>query len=356
MSKLIEAGKGRYLALRNWYEKYERHIGTASLFTGFIFDSLTLQRIDAWRENLWIALNLLVSATCVVLLNRKEAADPERHFWIYTILQFSFGSMLGAFFIFYFQSSTIAVSWPFLLILIFAMLANELFQRKYARLVLQVSFLYLSIYTFLIFLVPIVLHRIGGVAFLLSGILSLTIVWLYFRLLGRAIWKPVLVIFVAMNVLYFANIIPAIPLSLKDAGIYHGISRMGDGSYMVVDEEDGNGMFQFLRMNDSVHWLSGDTLYAYNAIYSPAKLNTSVIHEWQYFDEGEGRWVTASRIPLSLTGGRLQGFRTYSSKSNLSYGNWRVNVTTESGQFIGRIKFELVPLSGTHNYVTLIKE
>lgn len=43
-------------------------------------------------------------------------------------------------------------------------------------------------------------------------------------------------------------------------------------------------------------------------------------------------------------GGREGGYRGYSVKGNLFAGEWRVNVTTERGQSLGRTSFTVVDI------------
>lgn len=349
----------KYNKARNWYEENEQKVSTGSILTGFVIDSLTLQRIDALRENLWILLNLTLVGACIVLLNRTEEGGVEegevkRHFWLWTILQFGFGALLGTFFIFYFRSATLAASWPFLLMLLLAMVANELLQKRVARLTFQISFYYLALLLFAVFLVPVVIKHIGPWTFILSGLVSLAALALFLKLLRRfayesfrrskhALKYTITAIYMGINILYFTNIIPPVPLSLKDAGVYHSISR-GAGDSYIVGEEDRSFLDHF-RFRDRFHTTLGKTAYAYSAIFSPASLNTSVIHEWQYRGK-DGEWRTSTRIPLSVSGGRSDGFRTYSQKDNLTEGLWRVNVATTRGQLIGRITFRVVE-SGT---------
>ncbi len=334
--------------LKHWYEKYDRRLSIASLMTGFVVDSLTLQRIDALRENLWIAGNIIVVAVCIILLNRGKGT--KKRFWIPNILQFGFGALLGSFFIFYFRSSTLSATWPFLLILLVAMVANELFQKRYERLAFQLSFFYFSLFSFSIFLVPLVVKSIKPPVFILSGLVSLVAIWFFIlilRLLAAEkfienkthIWTFITLIFVIINGLYFMNLIPPIPLALKDSGIYHSISRNAGGNYVV--EEEIRGVERYFEMRPKIHWQEGETLYAYTAIFSPGSLNTDIIHNWQYKNEA-GEWITVTRTPLYLTGGRSGGFRTFSDKSNFTPGHWRVNVETPRGQIVGRISFEIV--------------
>ncbi len=343
----------RVKKIRHWYEKNEQRFSTIFLIGGFIFDSLTLQRIDSLYDNLWFGVNLILVAFCIIFLNREENVGHEtwKHFWLFNIMQFSFGALLGGSFIFYFRSATLAVSWPFLLILLAAILGNEFFQKRYARLTFQVAFLYLSVFILAIFLLPILLHRLGPAIFVMSGIASLIAIWFFIKILEKLahenfrqswvpMWRSVILIFIAMNLLYFNNLIPPIPLSLKDAGIYHSVTKDASGNYLVNDEER-SWFDKILDLRPEVHWVPSSSLYAYTAIYSPASLNTQVVHEWQYQNEA-GEWLTATRIPINLSGGRSGGFRAYSTKSVLTPGPWRINVTTPRGQVLGRINFEVV--------------
>ncbi|MEK7175937.1 MAG: DUF2914 domain-containing protein [Patescibacteria group bacterium] len=344
----------RLRQIKDWYETNEKSVSTISLIAGFVFDSLTLQRIDNFRDNLWLSLNLLLVGTCIIFLNRQKFHESWKHFWLLNTLQFGLGNILGGFFILYFRSGTLSASWPFLILLLFALVANELFQKRYARLVLQLSFFYLAVFSFSIFLVPIFLHQIGPFVFILSGMASLLVFWLFILLLkkliserfkesSRPLFFAVMAIFFGINVLYFANLIPPIPLSLKDAGIYQYLSRDSRGSYIIAEEK--KRFMDYFSFHETIHLVPGDSLYAYNAIFSPTNLDTRIIHEWQYRDEETGKWLTAARIPLLLSGGRSGGFRTYSTKSNLTEGDWRVNIATPRGELLGRINFRIISAS-----------
>ena len=345
-----------------WYEEYEDRISIGSLLLGFIVDSFTLQSIDALREDLWIAGNLFLAGLCIILLNRKPSEG--KRFWFGNILQFSFGALFGSLFIFYFRSATLSVAWPFLLMLIGAMLANEFFQKRYEKLAFQLSFFYFSLFSFMIFLVPLVVKEIGPEIFVLSGGVSLLFLWIYIFVLGKFatqkflenrthIWTFVTVIFVGVNILYFTNLIPPIPLSLKDAGLYHAITKNSAGEYLAADEK--KGLTDHLSFRKKVHWQEGEWLYAYSAIFSPGSINTDIVHHWQYKNEA-GEWVTATRIPLYLSGGRSGGFRTFSKKETFTAGDWRVDVETPRGQLIGRLNFKIIPTTGDVKLVTEVKE
>src|ERR1700693_1808364 len=160
-------GESLRVHLRTAYARLERPISSASLLGGFAFDAITLKRVDTIWENFWIVVHLAVVAICILLLNRTEnrGADPKdppkTHFWFINTLQFFFGGLLSTFLVFYFRSGTLRVSWPFFLILGAAFLANEKLKQHFARLTFQLSFFFLSLFCFTIFILPVVLHSIG---------------------------------------------------------------------------------------------------------------------------------------------------------------------------------------------------
>lgn len=343
----------------SWYAEYEHAISSVALVGGFVLDLLTIQRVDAVWENSWILLHLSIVAVCIVLINRKQQAGSEEqnllrersHFWYVTLMQFSFGGLLSAFFLFYFRSSSLFVSWPFLLILALAFWANERLKHHYARITFQISFLFLSLFSFAIFIIPVLVHRVGTVIFIASGLLSLLIILGYLAFLefvtkeqffrGKSkLYYSITGIFLTLNFLYFFNIIPPIPLSLKDAGMYHSITKGSNGEYVVTDEvrswKDYFTFYQSIRMTQS------ETLVAYSAVFSPTKLDTTIVHKWQRYDAEKNEWLTVSTVSLSVIGGRDRGYRTYSTKSALSEGKWRVSVENPRGQVIGRLPFEVV--------------
>ena len=130
--------------------------------------------------------------------------------------------------------------------------------------------------------------------------------------------------------------------------------RSADGDYTLAGEK--KGVLEFFHLRQNVRWLDGETLYAFSAVYSPGSLNTTIVHEWQYKDEKTGEWLTTTRVPLRLFGGREEGFRTYSSKSSLTPGPWRVNVSTPRGQIIGRINFVIIPTDTRPMLFTTVKD
>ena len=366
-------GAKHWERIRGFYSRYERHISSTALVGGFLFDIFTLTRVDEFLENFWIMGHLLVAAAGIIALNlyeksktgeEKQGAEPVKlsdmtigkkpdtfHILLIIAIQAAFGGLMSTFLVFYFRSATFSAAWPFLLILIVAFVCNELLKHRYSRLSFQISYLFLSIFSFAIYFLPVVTHQIGPKIFIASGIASLIaiaifLVILFFATREKFYKSKWLVaagiggIYIVFNILYFANIIPPIPLSLKDAGVYHSLSRDVDGNYVV--EYENEGIKSYFTAYDPYHYVSGDIVYAYSSVFSPTDININIIHQWQYYDATTKKWTDSARVVLPLVGGRDGGFRTYSENSDLTPGLWRVNIQTTQGQLLGRIKFDVI--------------
>ncbi|MEI8174455.1 MAG: DUF2914 domain-containing protein [bacterium] len=356
--------------IRNFYGRFERPISSFSLIFGFVFDAVTLKRVDTLWENLWILGHLVIVGIFIALIHLQESEvgsekNPKKaHFWYVNILQFVFGGILSAYLVFYFRSADIFTTWPFIALLALAFIANESLKRHYTRLSFQISLFFLSIYSFTIFLVPVLLHQIGDQIFLLSGLLSLIFIGLFVKTLfyftkdrlvksKKLILYLVLGIFTLVNILYFTNLIPPIPLSLKDAGLYHSIQKNADGNYVVTYED--SGWQRYFKLYPDFKKIPGSPVYAFSAIFSPKNLNINIIHEWQHYNETTKKWTTEKEITLPVVGGRDGGFRTYSTRSNLASGKWRVNVKTEQDQTIGHMRFNILQVYTAPALTTTIK-
>lgn len=350
----------------NWYERNERLVGTISLVFGFVVGSFTLTQVDRIFENVLIALQLLAVAVCIILLNHEErkrtlsvseqTESSKLHFWMTATLQFFFGGILSTYLVFYFKGSVFAVAWPFLLILFVAIILSETGRRHYSRIGFQIGFFFLSLFVFSLFFVPVILRQIGPGIFVLSWIMSLlalsvflTVLWFVDKqrfVKGKKIFAGIIFgISLSIGILYFGDIIPPLPILLRDSGVYHSISRNTSGDYVVAreTEQPRNGILRIVSdARSTIHIVPGAPAYVYSAIFSPISFNTKITHEWQMYDKTTHAWITKETINLSVVGGRENGYRTYSMRTSLSDGKWRVNVKTKNGQTIGRIRFKVI--------------
>ncbi len=74
-------------------------------------------------------------------------------------------------------------------------------------------------------------------------------------------------------------------------------------------------------------------------MFAPAKFSTTILHEWELYDEKTASWVKTATFGFPITGGRDGGYRGYSLRDSVESGEWRVNVKTGNGLIIGRVAF-----------------
>ncbi len=351
-------------ARMNFLKQNARHVSTIAFICGFISDTLTLRRVDLWVENAVLTGYLLLAAICIIAGNAKKSRlvtqdqnqEPKKWSLSLIIMQFSFGGLFSAFFIFYSRSASLILSWPFLLILLLLLVGNELAKSHYSRLTLQISMFFFASFSYAIFLLPIVVHAINDAVFILSGLTSILILALILFLLSwkaperylqsrRAIMMSAACIYVSLNILYFMNVIPPIPLALKDIGIYHSIVREENGNY-AVQKENVSWYNIPPRLYPVFLRFENEPVYVYSAVFAPIKLEITILHEWSYFDETIEEWRVASVISFPIEGGRDGGYRGYSLKENLKKSvrpeQWRVDVKTDKGKILGRISFTII--------------
>ena len=157
---------------------------------------------------------------------------------------------------------------------------------------------------------------------------------------GR-VFSAIGVIFILIVGLYIGNIIPPIPLSLRDAGVYHGVIRTGD-SYQVIAENKPFSVFDFFTRYIPVHLIPGEPVFVYSSVFAPADFGTRIVHNWQYYSTTTREWVSENSVEFGIVGGQDEGYRGYTLKANPRPGYWRVDVQTLTGATIGRVTFKVI--------------
>jgi len=231
------------------------------------------------------------------------------------------------------------------------LIGNERFKEQYLRFRFQIGILFVALFSFTIFSLPVLLKSIGPGIFLLSGVVSIGLIALFVYALSksmpqkvRAAQRGIAVIvgsvYLAFNALYFAGAIPPLPLSLKEIGVYHSVNRLSGGSYVGVYEPAPRYAF-YSDSSKTFHRTKGEAVTVFSAVFAPTDLAVAVLHEWQYFDDARQRWVTTDILSFPIVGGRDGGYRGYSTKAGVFEGRWRVEVITQHGQRIGQIRFSV---------------
>lgn len=341
------------------YRRYEKYIPVIAFVAGFLYDSLTLTRIDAWIDNVILLVYTLLAGVLLIILGRAERGQlrapwlSARLEWVTFALHFLFGSLLSSYVVFYFKSAAVADAYLFIGLLVALMLANEFFAHRFQNVRTLVAIYFFCSFAFLTFFLPVVTRVMNAFMFLLSGVLSLLLmafIWLAiygkdmagFKRDLRMLLKAPLVIFAVQVLLYFFNWMPPVPLALKDGGIYRSVRRV-DERYEVKYTQPR--WWQFFKDDDrNFAYSPGDSIYCFAAIFAPTDLNQRIVHHWQKKNE-EGDWVTRDQISYTARGGRDGGWRWFTRKRNAEPGKWRVEVRTESGRLLGRISLNIYEAS-----------
>lgn len=344
------------LSISTIFQKYEKHLSIAAFLCGFILDNLTLTRVDLWLDTLVLATYLSLAGAGIFFFHavsqkRTQNALTERMRFLLTLLiPFAFGGLFSGYFVFYSRSASFVTSWLFILFVALLIIGNEFFKEKYARLEYQISTFFVTLFSFTMLYVPVIVHAMGTLMFIMSGFVSLLCIWFFVKALSfivpediagskRIITGSVIGIYLVFNILYFTNIIPPIPLSLKDAGAYYFVERVSGGYRAHTDPLMWYEFYKKLYPTLSLR--EDESVYVYSSVFAPTDLETEIFHEWYYFDDVQDEWVETDRLSYSIVGGRDGGYRGYSKKSSVFAGKWRVDVVTKRGQIIGRMRFTI---------------
>lgn len=340
--------------LKAFLKKYERYLSAGALLIGFLWDTITLTRIDYLFEVVVLGTHLSLVTLWIVIINLYDSNKltfppfPLIRRIAPILMQVSFGALLSGLTVFYIKSASFTATFLFVLLLIALLIGNEFFRTRYQKLVFQSAFLFIIATTLFTLYLPVIFHSIGSFIFLLASVLALVYVFFVLWFLNffmkeriharkNAIVAVLSVFFIGLHVLYFTNVIPPVPLAIKDRGIYHDVDRVGD-LYRVTEEK--KSLVDFITPGETIHIIPGQSIAAYTAVFAPRELQTKLSHEWQYQNDN-GTWITASIISYTISGGRDKGFRGYTQKSGIFPGKWRVNVKTARGQILGRISFTI---------------
>jgi hypothetical protein len=351
----------RFGRMRLFVGRYSHHISVAAFLAGFIVDNLVLPPIDHPASHMIIMIYLMLAAGGIILIQVMEGRRNREGFlsrislFLPPSIQFIFGGLFSSLFVFYARSASLSGTWPFMLLLVIMIILNEVLRDRYARLEFQMSVLFTTLFGFMIFYLPILFNRLDDLTFLMSGVMSLFIIALFG--VGLAIVAPHAMrmsagmtaltiggIFTLLNVLYFTNSIPPIPLALRSAGVYHSVTRDTEGNYVGLSER-ASWYERYIAFSPPYRYTPTEPVYFYSAVFAPTALTAPIYHEWQYYDETKGAWTTTMRVSFPIFGGRENGYRGYSTKSAITPGRWRVLVKTERGQLIGKTAFTIVPAS-----------
>jgi hypothetical protein len=323
---------------------------------GFFFDAFTLIRIDSILDlvlqSLYLfGITLIIMGQAYLEAGRWQPQGWTARLWSYEseIIHFLYGGLLSAYVILYFKSTSLSRSVTFLAFVFILMVANEMPQVRRLKSLLRLGLYAFCLISYLNYLFPILIGRMGDWVFTLSWILSVGLIYALLKKLAslhpepkkacvRLGWSPVLVL-VLVAVFYFNKWIPPVPLSLQFAGIFRNVEPQPGGYRLTYLKPPWT---RFWRESEPVFLArEGDRVYFFTRIFGPSRFEHRVFLRWELKDPGRNRWITSDRIPLPIKGGRNEGYRGYTYKENYQPGEWRVEVETEDGRVLGGVVFRI---------------
>ncbi len=344
--------------IKNYYDQFKRFNPIAFFFGGFTWDSITLKRIDQLFDNFILFLYLALLGLLIAIVNLVENDRIKTPFilkyreWYPLGLQFFLGGLFSAYVVYYFQSASLTKTALFLGLLVLLLVANEFLEKRLTNLYLQISLYFMASFSFFIFFIPVIFKVMNVWTFLLGGFLSLIfITGLVYFLNKKSIFPnrqqlikcvaPVCCLYLLINLFYWQNWIPPVPLSLKSGGIYHHASKNYQTDLYTLKFEKPKWYQIFKSSDNPYRYSNGDTVSCFTAIFAPAELTKKIFHHWQQYFPNQEKWLTTDRLGYSITGYRDGGYRGYTRKVHFAPGKWRVNVETEEGILLGRISFKI---------------
>lgn len=343
-------------AFKTILRRYELLVMPLVLVGGFVIDYITFSNIQIDTTLTILFVYWVLAGVSLLLMYGYDAGRFFQWPWLKNLrtllsilVQFSFGSLLGSSLIFYWFFGTIAVSWPLLALIVFLMIFNEKFREYVSRPTVQVSIYFFCSISFFSLALPFLLVSLDSILFVYAilgnfvvFVIGVFIFSKFFAWRKESLSKMIFSFFliaVVMNILYFGNIIPPIPLALKEIGVYRNLEVV-NGNY-VMDKEKSLA-WQDAIFGQKINTHFGEKIYIYSAIFAPVSLKTTIVHDWQFYDESKKEWLSRASLAFDINGGRQEGYEGYSWMSSLQEGKWRVYVKNLRGQVLGMMRFRVM--------------
>ena len=331
---------------------------------GFIFDTLTLGRIDRVYDTVVLCSHMTLLSITLYLYNTvnddKWVSTFIRRYSEYLPLaiQFFFGALSSAFVIYFFRSVSMSKTMFFFVLLVLLLFANEFLKKKISNKYLQFSIYFFISFTFFAFMIPTLIRQMNTFIFIISGLVSLGCTLALIRFIYRSspgtraeislkkLISIILSIYITINVFYYFNLIPPVPLALDTGLVAHDVRKINN-EYIVTYEKDQWYVF-WRKHNINFHRQADQRVYVFTSVFAPTDLKKSIFHRWKRYNPETGKWEVTDDLGFEVAGGRDRGFRGYTYKNNLKEGQWKVEVITEEELVLGVVDFVIKNTSEPH--------
>src|SRR5690606_15702839 len=237
----------------------------------------------------------------------------------------------------------------FFILLVLLLFANEFLKKKISNKYLQFSVYFFISFTFFAFMIPTLLRQMNTFIFIISGLVSLGSTLALIRLIYRSgpgtraeislkkLISLILSIYITINVFYYFNLIPPVPLAMDTGMVAHDVHRKND-EYIVTYEK--NPWYVLWRKHHTTfHRQEGQRVYVFTSVFAPTDLKKAIFHRWKRYNPETGKWEVTDDLGFEVAGGRDSGFRGYTYKKNIREGQWKVDVITEEELVLGVVDF-----------------
>ena len=187
------------------------------------------------------------------------------------------------------------------------------------------------------FALPFLLGSVLSIWFYLSTLLGAFFAyWLYTKTPNHlgSIW-PVWAIAGVLMLAYLGDMIPPVPLVKREIAMAYSLQKVAKQNsgiqYQLSQQKSAWWVFWRKTSND-LNVKTGQRIYCFSSIFAPAGLKTKLFHDWQLHTKNG--WKLQSRASFTVNGGRHDGFRGYTYKTNPTAGDWRVMIKTENDKTI----------------------
>jgi hypothetical protein len=324
---------------------------------GFTFDALMVTRIDdapvLIQQGAYLAVVGLLMAG-LLAWDHRGLEPPRRLRWLWhwsvPALHFMLGTLLNAYALFYVKSASGLVAVLAVIVISALLLINELPQlRRFGPVVLYGLYSF-CLTSYFAYLYPVLFGRLRAWMFVLavaSSLLPLLVLSHFHHRVtaqGRRVLRqalaPSLGVQAALLLLFALHLIPPVPLSLLHIGIYHDVARDPAAGNYRLRHQPSSWWRVWADDDQDFHARHGDRVYCFVRIFAPRAFRDEVRVRWARREAGRG-WVGSDAVPITIVGGREQGFGGFTYKANWSRGDWRVTVETADGREIGRRLFTI---------------
>lgn len=357
MSRSSKLPKKNKLAA--FIRRHNKYLPVCFFAGGFIFDSLTLGRVDRLYDLVVLSMHMTSLTVALYLFNLKDDGKWKKTLlgryeqYLPLAIQFFFGGLSSAYVIYFSRSVSLSKTASFFILLVILLFANEFLKKRIANKYLQFGLYSFVSFTFFAFMLPVFIKDISTGTFILSGVISMSITLLLIisvyktsahtraDIRKRKLMATVVSVYVLISTFYFLRLIPPVPLALNTGLVAHGIVK-ADGQYVVSFEPEEWFIF-WRRYSHDFHRYPDEPVYVFSSIFAPTDIKKAIYHRWQWYNPKLQAWENADDIGFEMRGGRDGGFRGYTFKQNVKPGQWQVKVITAEEFVLGVVGFEIYP-------------